>query len=221
HLKGPITRLGCAVFGGEAPRERKALRERLDNRFHPQTKQILVMHGVLTSSLSRTQRSRQMRPVYAFACKAASSLGTNLFTQNIFLLPLTTTTSPSRSNAAICWGSSVAGSSCQPSARSAGTRSYKWRISAQFQHVAENGDAPAGLHRPRLQATERGHHAGRVAVKTVVDHGDAMGHLLHTTAGHDADMIEFFRQRRRIQARGMDRRQRGQRVLQAMRRTGR
>src|SRR5438309_2110860 len=28
------------------------------------------------------------------ACNAAASLGTNLFTQNIFLLPFTTTTSP-------------------------------------------------------------------------------------------------------------------------------
>ena len=33
----------------EALRERRSFRERLDNRFHPQTKQILVMHGVLTN----------------------------------------------------------------------------------------------------------------------------------------------------------------------------
>ena len=95
------------------------------------------------------------------------------------------------------------------------------RVCAQFQHIAENGDAPAGLHRPRLQAAERGHHAGRIAVETVVDHGDAMGRLLDAAAGHDANMVELFGQRRRIEARRMDRRQRGQRVLQAVRRTGR
>ena len=67
----------------------------------------------------------KLRPVYAFACKAASSRGTNLLTQNIFLLPLTTTTSPARSSATIFSGSSVAGSSCQPRPLPAGSRSYR------------------------------------------------------------------------------------------------
>src|SRR4051794_38449364 len=52
--------------------------------------------------------------VYAFACKAATRPGTNLLTQNIFLLPLTTTTSPALSRFATSPGFSVAGSSCQP-----------------------------------------------------------------------------------------------------------
>ncbi len=37
HSICPITRLGCTVFSGKAPCER------LDNRFRPQTKQILVV----------------------------------------------------------------------------------------------------------------------------------------------------------------------------------
>src|SRR5215813_6072413 len=60
--------------------------------------------------------------LHAFACRAATRRGTNLFTQNIFLLPLTTTTSPPRSRLATCCGSSVAGSSCQPSPLSLGSK---------------------------------------------------------------------------------------------------
>ena len=77
-------------------------------------------------------------------------------------------------------------------------------------------------YRPRLQAVERRDHAGRIAVEAVVDHGDAAGGLLDPAAGHDADLVEFVcASARRIEAGGMDRRQRRQRVLQAMRRAGR
>ncbi len=75
--------------------------------------------------------------------------------------------------------------------------------------------------RPRLQAVERGHHAGGIAVEAVVDHGHAVGGLLHAASAHDADVAEFCRQRRLIEAGGMDRGQRRQRILQAMRRAGR
>ena len=49
-----------------------------------------------------------LQVVGAFSCKAAIRRGTNLLTQNIFLLPLITATSSRRSNLAICFGSSVA-----------------------------------------------------------------------------------------------------------------
>ena len=56
HSIGPITRLGCAVFAGSAPGTR-SFRERLDNRFHPQTKQILVMHRGIDESPLRKQQA--------------------------------------------------------------------------------------------------------------------------------------------------------------------
>ena len=75
--------------------------------------------------------------------------------------------------------------------------------------------------RPRLQAVQRRRHARRIAVKAVVDHGDAAGGLLDPAPGHDADMAELVRQRRCVETGGIDRRQRRQRILHAMRRAGR
>src|ERR1700740_434961 len=50
-----------------------------------------------------------VHPVGVLACKGATGRATNLLTQNIFLLPLTTTTSPASKSAAMLSGLSVAG----------------------------------------------------------------------------------------------------------------
>ena len=92
---------------------------------------------------------------------------------------------------------------------------------AELEHVAEDGDAAALCHGPRLQAVEGGDHAGGVTVKAVVDQGGAADRLLDAAAGHDADLVEFWRERRGIEAGGVDGGERRERVLQAMRRAGR
>ena len=84
----------CAVLPG------KRIGSALTIVFILKTKQILVMIAAAVARITADITGGSVRPVYAFACRAASSLGTNLLTQNIFLLPLTTTTSPLCSNAA-------------------------------------------------------------------------------------------------------------------------
>src|SRR5215468_3111938 len=74
-------------------------------------------------------------PDHVLACKAATSLGTNLLIQNIFLLPLTTTTSPRRNRLATSCGSRLAGSSCQPRTMFGGSFSNKYRMHDPTQYT--------------------------------------------------------------------------------------
>src|SRR6516225_3753845 len=74
-------------------------------------------------------------PDHALACKAATSLGTNLLIQNIFLLPLITTTSPRCNRLATSCGSRLAGSSCQPRTMFGGSFSNKYRMHDPTQYT--------------------------------------------------------------------------------------
>src|SRR6266436_958962 len=79
HSICPIARLGYAVLPG------KRIASALTIVFILKTKQILVMITAAHQRITAEITGGSVRPVYAFACKAASSLGTNLLTQNIFL----------------------------------------------------------------------------------------------------------------------------------------